>query len=635
MCGIVGYVGKTRDDKTIRDMVRTLHHRGPDDEGVYCDRRGDKSVCLGHARLAILDLSARAHQPFVSPCGRYVLVYNGEIYNFREIRDTLIASGESFASDSDTEVLLKAWMRWGKEALHRCVGMFAFALWDREEEALYLVRDRAGVKPLYYYHGDGMFAFASELKAIAAHPAFPGKRDAKVMPLYLRLGYIPAPLSIYDRTYKLRPGHLLRYDTRRDKVVTEPYWSAAEHFNAPKFERSEEALVEELETILEEAVALRMVSDVPVGLFLSGGYDSTLVTAMLAKRSAAPLRTYTIGFEDAVYDEAPFAAEIARYFGTRHTEYYVTRRDMFAQIETLPYVYDEPFGDSSSIPTRIVAALARKDVKVALSADGGDEIFGGYARYSSMMRLARLSAIPGIDRILSLATAPIGARRVERINTLLPRALRRPNMAGKYLKLRRVLRAKGDESRFWEASAHLSEETVRGLLSDEHAFKRCCAHWEEGLDLLDAMLLYDYEQSMPDDILAKVDRATMSVSLEGREPMLDHRIVEFAARVPASVKYKHNRPKHLLREVLYRHVPGEMVDRPKAGFQFSLKSWLQGELSSYVAHYLDASRIDREVFDAAGVDAIREKMYRGDVEAVTAVWYILMYEMWRERWGVL
>ena len=632
MCGIVGYVDKKRDDTSMEAMLRMLHHRGPDGHGIYGGSVDDKYVCLGHTRLAILDLSERARQPFVSECGNYVLVYNGEIYNFRQIRKTLSDAGERFVSESDTEVLLKAWMKWGAKTLERCVGMFAFALWDKKADKLYLVRDRAGVKPLYYYCGNGMFIFASELKAITAHPNFPKKRNLDAMPFYLRLGYVPAPMSIYKQTFKLSPGHMLCYDLRKGRVETEEYWSAKRYYTAPKFAITEEEAIERLETILEEATALRLVSDVPVGVFLSGGYDSTLVTALLAKRSTEPLRTYTIGFEDALYDEAPYAADIARYFGTVHTQHYVTRRDMLKQIEKLPFVYDEPFGDSSSIPTRLVAELARKDIKVALSADGGDEIFGGYARYHSMMRLARFRRIPGLLATIDTLIAPIGAQRVETLNRRLPKAFRRPAMAGKYLKFRRVLSVEGNRKRYEEASAHLSEETVRSLLSPELSLSGGYDMWQEELDLFDAMLLYDFEHSMSDDILTKVDRATMSVSLEAREPLLDHRIVEFVARVPVSIKYKNRRAKHLLREVLYRHVPRRLVDRPKMGFQLPIKGWLNGELASYVEHYLDSARLDREVFDVGAVLRLRERMRLGDIEAVRAVWYVLMYEMWRERW---
>lgn len=370
MCGIVGFISPKRDDSTVEKMLKVQNYRAPDDRGVFVEKMNNKYIHLGHNRLSIQDISSQGHQPFVSDCGNYIIVFNGEVYNFKSIRTELEKLGYRFVSESDTEVILYAYKAWGMVCLEKFIGMFAFSILDKNKQKMVLVRDRAGVKPVYYYDGEDDFLFASELKSLHEHPSFDKEQNIEVLPYYFQFGYIPAPYTIFKNTYKLKPGHYLVYDLQTNGYETVEYWSIDKCYEQEKFDKSEEEILLDLEELLTDAVDLRMVSDVPVGVFLSGGYDSSLVTALLSKNHNRKLHTFTIGFDDKKYNEAEHAKAIAKHFGTEHTEYYVSKKDMLDKVESLPFYYDEPFGDSSAIPTIMVSALAKKDVTVALSADG-------------------------------------------------------------------------------------------------------------------------------------------------------------------------------------------------------------------------------------------------------------------------
>jgi len=631
MCGIVGFVAQKRNRHTVEKMLQVQAYRGPDSRGVWVEKIENCYLHLGHNRLAIQDLSMQAHQPFVSACGAYSIVFNGEVYNFKAIRKELEKLGYTFISDSDTEVILYAYKAWGILALEKFVGMFAFSLLDKIEHKMYLVRDRAGVKPLYYYDDGDAFLFSSELKSFHEHEDFKTLLNKEVLPYYFQLGYIPAPQTIYQNAYKLEAGHYLVYDLDSACYTLEEYWSVDACYEKEKFDKSEAEVLGDLEHLLEDAVDLRMVSDVPVGVFLSGGYDSTLVTALLAKNHK-DLHTFSIGFDDKQYNEATHAKEIANYFGTKHTEQYVTTQEMLAKVEQLPFMYDEPFGDSSAIPMMILSELASKDVKVALSGDGGDEAFCGYSKYFFLEKCATVFSSTFKKRLLQTTLHAVSPAIVESVNHYLPTQLKQTNIREKHRKFKQALDAQSTEEMFLEASSSVSFSRVKALLcvAKEPSIYKKFRMKEQ--NLLDEMMRIDYQSFMVDDVLTKVDRATMSASIEGREPLLDHRIVEYMARVPTSLKYKNNQGKYLARQILYKHIPQSLVDKPKSGFQVPLSTWLQNELKPLVDKYLDSAKIDDEIFNIDEVERIKKELFLGDMSQVNIVWYLLMYEMWKERW---
>ena len=633
MCGIVGFISPKRDEDSVEKMLQVQAYRGPDDRGVFVEQIGNRVVHFGHNRLAILDLSSHGHQPFVSDCGNYSIVFNGEVYNFQSIRRELEALGYSFVSHSDTEVILYAYKAWGLACLEKFIGMFAFAILDKNREKMVLVRDRAGVKPLYYYDDGSSFMFASELKSFHAHPDFKKEMNTEVLPYYFQFGYIPAPHSIFKHTYKLEAGHYLEFDIADLAFTVTPYWSVDACYEKEKFDASEQEILGDLETLLSDAVELRMVSDVPVGVFLSGGYDSSLVTALLAQNKTRKLHTFTIGFEDKQYNEAAHAKAIARHLGTEHTEQYVSSKEMLGKVESLPFYYDEPFGDSSAIPTMIVSELAKKEVTVALSADGGDEAFFGYSKYFFLNKFAPVFSNSFQKTILRSMLNIFDGKQIEKINWFLPQRMQQTNIRDKYEKFKRAMHAESLEAMFCAASSYVDSGKVKELLkiTAGHSVHEHFA-MQKALSLVDNMMRIDYKTFMVDDVLTKVDRATMSVSLEGREPLLDHRIIEFMARVPVALKYKNNQGKYLARQILYKHIPASLVDKPKAGFQIPLAQWLQKDLKPSVDKYLDPSKLDKEIFNIQEVEKLKKELFNGDVRHVNAIWFILMYEMWKEKW---
>jgi len=634
VCGLVGFISNQQQDSVLESMLSVLSYRGPDDSGVFVESVAEKYIHLGQNRLAIQDTSKKGHQPFVSDCGNFVLVFNGEVYNFNSIRLELETLGQVFISGSDTEVILYAFKQWGIKCLDKFIGMFAFAILDTQKQQLTLVRDRAGVKPLYYHLSDGGFAFASEIKSFHKFPSFQKKLNKSVLPYYFQYGYIPAPHSIFENTFKLEPGCYLQFSLKgTDPFKTTKYWDVAEYYQKEKFDDSEAKIVSNLEELLTDAVNLRMVSDVPVGVFLSGGYDSSLVTALLAQDKSRKLHTFTIGFEDKKYNEAEHAKAIAKHFNTEHTEYYVSNQDMLDKIELLPFHYDEPFADSSAIPTMIVAELAKKDVTVALSADGGDESFCGYSKYFMLKRFESTfnSSIKkgSVKGLLSL----LNEKQAERFNSWLPKKYQATNIQDKYIKFKRAMGSESLAEMFSNASSYVDSYDVgRFLKVDSDLLGQF--EFDDKLSFMDNMMLTDYKTFMADDVLTKVDRATMSVSLEGREPLLDHRIIEFMARVPLDIKYKNKQGKYLARKILYKHIPQAMIDKPKAGFQIPLVDWMLSDLKPLVDKHINESQLDDEIFDVSEVMAIKREFYSGKHILVNVLWFILMFQMWREQWDV-
>jgi len=641
MCGLAGFVSSDAESSdslagTVRRMCAAIAHRGPDDSGEWIDAAC--GVAIGFRRLAILDLSPAGHQPMASASGRYVATLNGEIYNYEALREQLRQSGAAptFRGRSDTEVMLAAFDAWGiSAAVSRFNGMFAIAIWDRELRRLSLVRDRAGVKPLYYGSSGRTFLYGSELKAIRQHPRFRGTIDRGALQLYLRFTYVPAPFSIYQGIAKLTPGTILSFDPDSGRVETTVYWSArqaAEAGLARPFRGSEQDAAEAVGTLARDAVRLRMVADVPVGVSLSGGIDSSLVAALMQDQSPAPVRTFTIGFSEAAYDESRYARDVAAHLGTSHSELRVTPQDVLDVIPRLPSMYDEPFGDSSQIPTHLVAALARRSVTVSLSGDGGDELFGGYRRYLIGARMFETAAVlpravrSAAGRLLTSPAPRTWDRWLAPVGRWLPHALRPPHAGERIQKVGRVLRAVNPDAMYFELVSHWSN-----LVLDAPA---AAAPVESQTppplpDPVERMMFYDQISYLPDDILTKVDRASMAVSLEAREPLLDYRLVELAWTLPATMKVRAGVGKPLLRRILRRYVPDALIDRPKMGFGLPIDQWLRGRLREWAESLLDPAVIRRQGWlDPAPIRARWDQHLAGRGQWQHHLWAVLMFQAW-------
>lgn len=616
-------------------MARCIAHRGPDDTGEWVDERAGLTV--GFRRLAIVDLSPAGHQPMHSASGRFVVVYNGEVYNYEEIRRELVAEGAApaFRGHSDTEVMLAAFEAWGVAgAVQRFLGMFAIALWDRAEQRLHLIRDRVGVKPLYLARFGENIIFGSELKALRAHPEFRAEIDRDALAAYFQFGCVPAPHTIYRGVQKVLPGTVVSI-TPQGEMKTTTYWSAAAAASRGvenRFDGSDLEATDALDALLRDAVALRMIADVPLGVFLSGGVDSSLVTALMQAQSSAPVKTFSIGFVETGYDEAPHAAVIARHLGTLHTELYVTPEEAMAVIPKLPHMYDEPFADSSQIPTYLVSALARESVTVSLSGDGGDELFGGYYRYFTGRRV--WSLIRRIPRPLrSLAGRSLSVMATPRWNGVfdrwMPRGLRQNRAAERLQKLARILPSADQDAMYFALVSQWRSVVLHAGTPELPLDDR--SRWPVLTDPVERMMFFDQVSYLPDDILTKVDRASMAVSLEAREPLLDHRLLEFAWRLPLGMKIRGGQGKWLLRQVLNRYIPQELMERPKMGFGVPVGAWLRGPLRDWAESLLSKERLTKEGFlDVDAVHAAWEAHLAGRGDWQHHIWTVLMFQAWSE-----
>jgi asparagine synthase (glutamine-hydrolysing) len=646
MCGLVGFlergtIASASAGALVRAMGERITHRGPDDSGTWVDAQA--GIALAHRRLSIVDLSPAGHQPMHSHSGRFVVVFNGEIYNHKQLRERLDQSGattSSWRGNSDTEVMLAAFDAWGiEQTLKECIGMFAMAVWDRAKRELILARDRVGEKPLYYGWQGETFLFASQMKAFRPHPSFRGEIDRDAITLLLRHSYVPAPFSIYKGILKLPPGTFFRLTEGRREGTCHQYWSlddAAAEGNARPFTGNEQSAAEALETRLSEAVALQMVADVPLGAFLSGGIDSSTIVALMQKLSSRPVKTFTIGFNERGYDEARYAKAVAHHLGTEHTELYVSPEQARSVIPELPEIYDEPFSDSSQIPTFLVSQMARRDVTVSLSGDGGDELFGGYHRYFLGGR---------IRKILNLLPLPFRKAVSNKVMAMSPEAL---NL---------ILRPLGLMIPYFNVNqpsdkAYKAME-VFPLPRDSDVYRRLVSHWDKPESLvlqsrepqttLDHMLgrrgladsfeqwmmTTDMQTYLPDDILAKVDRAAMAVGLETRVPFLDHRLIEFSLSLPLRFKIRGGKGKWLLRQVLYKHVPKHLVERPKMGFGIPMDSWLRGPLKDWAESLLNERTLLEQGF--LNPDPIRQKWKEhvaGTHNWQFYLWDVLMFQAW-------
>ena len=632
MCGIAGFVDfkKRSNEHVLKNMSASLQHRGPDGEGVSFVETNNAAIGLGHRRLSIIDLSSAANQPMHYD-GLH-LIFNGEIYNYEEIRNALIAEGHQFLTHSDTEVILHSWREWGAEAIHRWHGMFAIAMWDEKLNEFICIRDRAGVKPLHYYWNDELFIFGSELKSFTQHPYFRKEINPNAVASFLQYACISYPHSIYKNTYKLPPGHLLRFNLSTKQYQLIQYWNVYDYYNKPKLTIGLEDAIDETESILEKAFQYRMVADVPVGVFLSGGYDSSCVTALLQKNSTEKIKTFTIGTTDNKLDEAPYAKQIAQHLGTDHTEYYCTPQEALEIIPQLPHFYDEPFADSSAIPTILVSRLARKKVTVALSADAGDEIFAGYNRYDYISRYGKkLGSIPGPVR--KAAVAAMESISSEKI----PYFRHKQNFHSRYDKLKNLLSDPSPAELLKNLNQVFTTREIR-ILFNQPIIELPTAHSSKELktgysDPLAYMMAIDYQTYMIDDILQKVDRATMSVSLEGREPFLDQDIIQWAAQLPSEYKYYNGQKKYILKQIVHKYIPSQMMERPKMGFGIPIESWLGNELKDLVQENLSERNLrNHGLFNVEEVKKIVADFFNGRKEKHLKVWYLLMFQMWYQRW---
>ena len=652
MCGIAGFIdsagglGRSELAAIAGRMADTLAHRGPDDVGVWVDPI--PGVAFGHRRLAIIDLSPTGHQPMTSACGRYVLVFNGEIYNFRELREKLESLGHCFHGTSDTEVVLASIGEWGLErAIPKFNGMFALALWDRSERRLSLARDRAGEKPLYYCRCGSAFLFASELKALRAYPGFSPEMDRAALALFIRSAYVPSPYSIYKDVQKLPAATFASVTPGRDDDWGSPvsYWSArevCERGMAEPFCGDPESAVDELDRLLRDAIRLRMIADVPLGAFLSGGVDSSLVVAIMQALSTLPVRTFTIGFREAKYNEADKARLVARHLGTEHVELYVGPRQLLDVIPRLPSLYDEPFADSSQIPTYLVSTLARHQVTVALTGDAGDELFAGYNSYRIgrvLWSTARKLPLAWRTRLANALTAtPVGALDLA-FGWMRPwhaRFGRNGSTGDKLRKLAPALLAEHPEQMYCALAAHWRHPGAMVIggepVASPIAHPEC---WANLPDVTHRMMYLDFLAYLPDDILVKVDRASMGVGLETRIPLLDHRVVEFAWRLPLSFKVRNGESKWILRKLLYRYVPRPLVDRPKSGFSVPIGQWLRGPIRDWAESLLDETSLRNEGYlNPQTVRQIWKEHLSGARNWEHPLWNVLMFEAWLRSSGV-
>ncbi|HCU07159.1 MAG TPA: asparagine synthase (glutamine-hydrolyzing) [Holosporales bacterium] len=634
MCGISGFIySGTSNLELLTRMNDSIAYRGPDDSGEFlADYNETYKIGLAHRRLSILDLSPLGHQPMCSPDEHIVVVFNGEVYNFKTVRETLIEKGYAFKSDSDTEVIIQAYVEWGINFVHHMNGMFAIALYDKRTQDCFLIRDRMGVKPLYYYQNESGLIFGSELKPIMAHPDFKKDIDAHALSLYLYHGYITAPHTIFKNTYKLKPGSYLQFNNSR--ITHHTYWRIGDKFEQRQVkEQSEADLVKNLDAVLTASVKDRMMSDVPLGAFLSGGVDSSLVVALMQKNSTHPVKTFTIGFDEPEFNEAPYAKEIARHLGTDHHELYLPIKKAEELIPQIPKFYDEPFADSSQLPTMLVSQMARQKVTVALSGDGGDELYCGYGRYDDVVRLQKFipfariaNKIPFFKCLVSILTKNSKYKQFFELTN------NHSVVNSAYLNfihhfpLIKNYKNKFDDA--YDGIMHLSE------------------------NLQEKNMLQDMVTYLPDDILTKVDRASMAYSLESRPPFVDdHRVVEHSFTIPHYMKCKDGNKKYILKKVLEQYIPKKMIDRPKMGFGIPIYDWLRNDLRYMITDHLSLDYIEKQgVFDVKEIQALTKRFFAESGDSLGSkvkkyifgdklklhkdgyvertIWHLIVFQLW-------
>lgn len=635
MCGIAGFIDF--NNSSSRDLLvqctDVLIHRGPDGGGYEFFQQQGHQVGLGHRRLSIIDLSAAASQPMWYK--HYCIVFNGEMYNYESVKKELEQLGHAFITHSDTEVILHAWEQWGAGMIEKFIGMFTFVIYDTVKQEVTCFRDRAGVKPFYFYWHNGLFMFASELKSFHKHPAFKKEINRQALHQFLQYGYIQAPLSIFTDTHKLVPGHYLSFSITGKAYTIHKYWDVYDFYNKPKLNLPASEAKTHTEQLLVSACRYRMVSDVPVGVFLSGGYDSTAVAALLQAHQSEKIKTYTIGFFEEDHNEAGFAKKVASHLQTDHTEHYCTTKEAQEIIPDIPFYCDEPFGDSSIIPTTLVSKLARKDVTVALSADAGDETFAGYTKYPLALDfLKKINQVPGpLKKPAGKLLHHVPNILLEKITGNTAVAIKKQRLIDLFHQpkvtapaIMDVLLSQVYTSHQLENLLAMKVERPLSFFDSEHLLN-------QSLGELDRMLAIDYKTYMTDDILVKVDRAGMTTSLEGREPLLDHRLIEFAATLPENLKMNGSVMKYLLKEIVHDYVPKEMMERPKMGFGVPVFAWLRNDLRYYADEYMNDAAFEKHgLFKMDGVHHIIKRFFLNDRNYNGLFWYLLMFQMWYKKW---
>lgn len=621
MCGISGFIdfNKQISRNELVNATNSIQHRGPDDGDTAFFETEEAFIGLGHRRLSILDLSPLGHQPMYSDDKTIAVIFNGEIYNFNDIKIELEAKGHQFLSHSDTEVIIKAYQQYGMECLNLFIGMFSIIIYDAGIKKVFLIRDRPGVKPLYYYYADDCLLFASELKVFHHFKAFKKEINNEAVSLFFKYGYIKAPYSIFKNAFKLLPGNYATLNLQDKTLQQTPYWSVLDAYTKPKIKIDEQEALKQLDELCTSAFQYRMVSDVPVGVFLSGGYDSSLVAAILQKNTINKIKTFTIGFKDAAFNEADHAKKVANFLGTEHNEYYCTTKEAQDIIPTLPYFYDEPFGDSSAIPTILVSRFAREQVTVALSADGGDEIFAGYSRYDQLNRINKIQKkIPSLVKNMG----------AQLINLLPATSMRQKKMAS--LLTQTDLLYTSDL-----VSSHFLVKDLQQLITrhSQHAVNLNDFNSIPDLGLINTLLASDYKTYLPDDILAKIDRAAMSVGLEGREPWLDHRIIEWAAQLPVDLKYNKGNKKYLLKQLTHQYLPEQLMNRPKMGFAIPFEKWLKGDLKPLVLATINEVTLSQQnILNKKYVLDLLDSYFAGRSKDDWQIWLIFMFMLWWKQW---
>jgi len=627
MCGFAGFIdySASSSEAVLQAMTNSMVHRGPDDSGFEFFNLSSAKVGMGFRRLSIIDLSTAGHQPMHSACTRYTITFNGEVYNYKEIKNELLQLGYSFKSETDTEVILNAFIAWGADCVHRFNGMFAIAIIDKTEEKLHLFRDRTGVKPLFYHQNNAIVLFSSELKAFHHHPAFQKELNTAALALYFQHGYISAPHTIFKNTYKVFPGEHIRINLKNKEITQQRYWKASDYFSKTHAISYQEAKTE-TEKLLQSSFEYRMVSDVPVGVFLSGGIDSSLVTALLQKDRSTKLNTFTIGFQEAEFNEANYAKKVAQHIGTNHNEYFCSYKEALDIIPQLADFYDEPFADSSAIPTILVSRFAKQQVTVALSADGGDELFAGYTKYQKVLSyIEKLQSYPRFMRnvsaqILHLFPNPsiLNQDKIEKLALLLAST----NPVEAFNIITQGL-THNEANRLLKHPVH----PLKTPFDDNGAF-------EKHTPLLNRFLCTDFNTFLVDDVLQKVDRATMSTSLEGREPFLDYRLIEFAAGLPSEYKMKNGENKFILKDILYNYLPENLVNRPKMGFRIPIDEWAYSELKPLFNHAFDLDKIkEQEIFNLKEVKTIINNYHNNNKKQdFDRLWKLFAFLQWHNRW---
>lgn len=631
MCGIAGLVDTKNyqsDLQILTKMTDALFHRGPDSGGYFFEGFGSSQVGLGNRRLSILDLSNKGQQPM--SFNNLTMVYNGEVYNFKKIRAELEKLGFSFDSNSDTEVILKAYYKWGSEAVHRFNGMFAIAIFDSQKKTLTLIRDRAGIKPLYWYQKDGLFMFASELKSFHHHPMFAKELNHDGLTLFLQYGYIPQPYTIFKYTHKLQAGHVLVLNIKNSQFNIKKYWDVVDCYNQPKLVISEQEAINETERLLKSASEYRMVADVPVGIFLSGGYDSSTVTALLQSERTKKLKTFSIGFLEKKFNEAHHAKKVAGYLGTDHTEYYCSHRDIFDILPKLSEIWDEPFADNSVIPTTLVSKLARDQVKVSLSADGGDELFGGYDKYVKAKYYYELFNKLPARNLFTKILGMISPKKTG-LDLLID------NFSHKYHRALMITSADSQNQTMQALQKFLTDSELMDLVKFKTGSIKTnfddVLNFKSHLSDIDKMMAIDFKTYQLDNILTKVDRATMSVGLEGREPLLDYRLIEYIARIDSALKINQGNKKYLLKQIAHKYLPKEIMDRPKMGFSVPIIELFRNELKHYLEYYLNPELLEKQgLFNTKKITIMKTQYLNGQNHLFEKLWIILVFQMWYERW---